>query len=199
MSPPSHCPPIPRDEREQASENRPVPFSLQGAGGACKEQPNPTSTVRGERSSQSPVVLARTHRAELKLGHMHPEIDTETAWRDRSDNIICLCCLCHMNATKIKAVWACTPTSKLPVLHTNSLRCLCSGDSPMHDRKGASHVLHPTVPATSQRMLLWTRLQCCSTRQNVKTPQVDQGKGWCRPGADTKLPPPASTDPRQTM
>lgn len=73
--------------------------------------------------------------AEGRLRHMHLEMDAEIAWRDRSDNIICLW-LCHMNATtKIKAVWAPTPTSKLPALHTNSLRCLCSGDSPAHNNK----------------------------------------------------------------
>lgn len=80
-------------------------------------QPNPSC----KGSSWSP---AGTHGAEAQLGHVHPEIDAETARRDRFDNIIRLCGVHVTQATKITAVWASTPTSKLPALRTNSLPCL---------------------------------------------------------------------------
>lgn len=130
-------------------------------------QPNPVGTARGERSSRSPATLVGTHGAAGRLSGTHPEIDAEIARRDRCDSIICLCGVHVTQATKIKAVWASTPTSKLPALHTNGLRWLRSANSPAQDGRAESPVpwirpLQPRwrdgVPATCQRVLLRTCL-----------------------------------------
>lgn len=99
-----------------ARKEHPAGHHLHGEGRA--EQPVPCH-VRREHTGQRGGSDARTR-----------EIDAGIARRDRSDNIICLCGVHVTQATKIKAVWAPTPTSKLPALHTNSLRCLCSANSP---------------------------------------------------------------------
>lgn len=127
------------------------PLQPCGAGGACKEHPANPPAWGGPVGS--PALQDPRHGEGL--GHTHPEMDAEIAWRDQSDHIICHGGIHVTQATKIKAVWASPPTSKLPALHTNSFLWLCCGTSPgtpggrlvccAHSRTG-SHRSHPAPP-----------------------------------------------------